>query len=411
MKKIMILTMCFLMVFSSMSAFAQFDDIDAETLAWAGEAVEYLSANKVIDGYPDGTFRPEGNVTRAEFAKMLACAFNQEECDAYYEDTLDHWAASYIRAACAAMYTGELFRPDDDATRADIAYAVAKATNLKNTDVAVLDKFSDASLVIGEMKENVSAAVENSIIIGYEDNTLRPNASVTRAEAAVIIYRALNVKDTPDAENPDVPTPPPAEDKPSAGDDHIYTLYPRRDVLLISSVARTIDAETGEEASRITYRIANDEKEYSSVIPDDTSVRGVKTSVSQLSEGDVFIMDTAFHGQIGYLYVFASFNNTVPSFDTVVSEFGDYQVAYGKVTDVKKSGKAFVLTIDNGTETLTKNVLASLDANLYSVWNQHVNWSLDSLSVIDPAEEDTYVFIRFTNGVATEIIVSDIVRN
>ena len=412
MKKILIFLICFMMIFSSLAAFARFDDIDENTLSWAGEAIDFLADAKVINGYSDGTFKPNGNVTRAEFAKMLTVAFDLEESDAYYDDVLDSWAINYIMAAESCMYVPtNFFEPDRDATRADIAYAVSSALNLKPANSSLINKFDDANLVINEMKINLAAAIEKEIITGYEDNTLRPNDSVTRAEAAVIIYRALNIKNAPEDEIPEVPLPPADDEKPADDMEHIYTLYPCEDVLLITSVSQTMSEVKGKEAYRINYRIANSEEKYSSLIAADTIVKGTKTSVSELRPGDVMIMDTALLGRIGCLYVFASADGAVPTFDTELSSFGDYTIAYGKVTDLQKSSKVFALTLDTGSGTTCEYITNSTDTNVYAPWKKAEKWSLDSLGSIDPADNDTYVFIRYTDGLATEIVVFDMQSN
>lgn len=408
MKKLLIFLICFMMMFSSLAAFARFDDIDENTLSWAGEAIDFLADAGVINGYSDGTFKPNGNVTRAEFAKMLTVAFDLEESDAHYEDVLDSWAIKYIMAAESCMYVPtNYFEPDRDATRADIAYAVSSALNLKPTNASLINKFDDADMVINEMKINLAAAIEKEIITGYEDNTLRPNDSVTRAEAAVIIYRALNIKNAPEDEIPEVPLPPADDEKPADDMEHIYTLYPCEDVLLVTSVSQTMSEVKGKEAYRINYRIANSEEGYSSLIAADTIVKGTKTSVSELRSGDVMIMDTALLGRIGCLYVFASAGGAVPTFDTELSSFGDYTIAYGKVTDVQRSSKVFALTLDTGLGTTCEYITKSTDTNVYAPWKKAEKWSLDGLGSIDPADDDTYIFIRYTDGLATEIVVFD----
>lgn len=408
MKKTIAAILSFMMIFSSVCTFAQFDDIDQSTMDWAGDAINTLFDMGVINGYDDGSFRPDGNVTRAEFAKMLTLAFGLEAGGADYGDISGHWAMEYIVASASCMYTPDSdFRPDSYASRADIAYAAAAVLKLEADDESLVDKYKDADLIIDDMKSNIIAAVKNEIVLGYEDMTLRPDNPVTRAEAAVIVYRALNVKNNPDEDEPSQPTLPP-EVEPDTGKEHIYSLYPRRDLLLVNSVSQTSSGD--EDAYRISYYMASTGEEYSSVIPADTEIRGAKSAVSQLESGDVLLMDTAFLGDIGYLYVFASFDGGVPSFDTAVSEFGDYTIAYGKVTEVKKGGKSIILTVDNGLTVTEEYVSPKLDVNLYSSWKKNAKWSLDSVGVIDPDEEDTYVFIRYTDGVATEIVVSDNVR-
>ncbi len=411
MKKIISLILTIAMIFMSLSAFALFDDIDEETSSWAGEAIDFLSDKGIINGYPDGSFRPDGNVTRAEFAKMLCLSFDSEKEAKAFNDIEGHWAEKYIDSAAGYMYCPEEgFSPDTDATRADIAYAVSCALKLVVEDEKSGDKFTDFNLVKEEMRPAVLAAAENGIVVGYEDLTLRPENSVTRAEAAVIIYRALkqNVKEEAPEQPPVVLPDTPSEETPSASNEHIYTLYPGSDYLLIESVTKTSLEIKGEEAYRLTYRLANSDEEYSSVIPGDTEVQGIRNSVDDIRPGDVLLMSTAFHGYIGYLHVLASFDDVASSFDSPYSGDGDYTAAYGKITSVKSSGKAMILTLDDGISEKEAIVLNNTDVNLFSSWVRADKWSIGDTSDLDNDNGDVYVFIRFTNGLSTEIMANHI---
>ena len=260
-----------------------------------------------------------------------------------------------------------------------------------------------------DTEEITYLAAENKIIVGYEDSSFKPDNAVTRAEAAVILYRAVKL-DTQNNENSSAENVPESNDKentkPQA--DHIYTLYPGRDLILLESITAT--TKNDEEAYRITYRIASDENEYSSVIPYDTEIKGLKSAVSQLASGDVLIMNTAFHGYIGYLHVVASMNKTVPQFNDPYTGNGDYTVGYGKITAINESGRATLLTVDNGFGIKTETVINKVETNVYSNWKKNEKWSKDGIGSVDIESEDVYVFIRYTNGVSTDIIVSDINR-
>jgi len=419
MKKLLSIMLILILVFTYHGAFAAFYDIDNDTFAWSGEAIENLTELGVINGYEDGTFRPNGNITRAEFAKMLSVAFDLKNTDISYDDISDHWAYEYINSSASIMHTsGASFNPDVFATRLDIAYAAASVLDLEALSQNTLNKFTDGYLVEDDVKSNLIAAVENGIILGYEDMTIRPYANVTRAEAAVIVYRALNIKNNAPG---DMPLPEenkpsdevlPEDDKPQTDNKHIYTLYPGKDLILVSSVTSVSLQEKGEDAYRIKYRLANSEEEYTSVIPYDVDVRGVRSDASQLKPGDVLIMDTAFHGHIGYLYVFAAFDHSVPFFDTSVDSYnkGKYTLSHGRITNIEITNRVANLTIDTGSETKTEMILLSVDTNVYSPWNKNAKWSLGDLGEIDIENEDVYVFIRYTDGVATDIILSDITR-
>ena len=119
-------------------------------------------------------------------------------------------------------------------------------------------------------------------------------------------------------------------------------------------------------------------------------------------------MSTAFHGYIGHLYVLSSFGEVVPAFNSPYSGTGDYTVSYGKVTDVKPAGKTVILSIDNGVEVKEEIVINQTDVNLYSSWAKGDKWTLGDMGDIDAENGDTYVFIRFTNGVSTDVVVNNI---
>lgn len=407
MKKIFSILLILTFVFGTINVFAQFNDIDDTTKSWAGEAIDALFEKGIINGYEDGSFRPNGNVTKAEFAKMLVVSFKVEKSEKEFTDTKDHWAEKYIDSAAGVMYCPENeFAPDSDATRADIAYAVSNALGLSKSENNYADKFSDFNLLKEDMKDAVSSAIDAGIIIGYEDSTLKPEASVTRAEASVIIHRALNLslKDENNEEKPEENIPEPEENKK----EHIYTLYPGRDFILIESVTKTSLEKKGEESYRLSYRLAGSEEKYSSLVPADVEVKGLRSSVEAICPGDVLIMSTAFHGYIGHLYVLSSFGEVVPLFDSPYSGTGDYTVSYGKVTDVKPAGKTVILTVDNGVEAKEEFVLNQTDVCLYSSWAKGDKWSAGDVGDIDPENGDTYVFIRFTNGVSTDVVVNNI---
>ena len=125
-------------------------------------------------------------------------------------------------------------------------------------------------------------------------------------------------------------------------------------------------------------------------------------------------MDAAVHGKIRFLYVLTSFEKNAPSgISSALSvpggsswgEYGsgkEYEVIYGKVTAYEKKNKSYNISIDDGSKTQTVSVKNSLDADIFSP--RRSTWSKDSVSSID---EGQYVFIRFTDGSATELIIGD----
>lgn len=99
------------------------DDVFSDIDMWAEQSIKELAAAGVITGYPDNTFRPYDNVTRAEFVTMLMRLIGEEGGTTEFADANGHWAEKYIAKASEYGYiNGYLdgtFRPDADITRAE----------------------------------------------------------------------------------------------------------------------------------------------------------------------------------------------------------------------------------------------------------------------------------------------------
>ena len=91
---------------------------------WYNNAVSTLSNAGILNGYEDGTFQPDGNITRAEFATITARFFEATyEGEDLFSDIAGHWAADYINQAANAGivdgYPDGTFRPQQNITRAE----------------------------------------------------------------------------------------------------------------------------------------------------------------------------------------------------------------------------------------------------------------------------------------------------
>lgn len=419
MKKILSLIIVALLIFSASAVYADFSDFSNEDHAWAYESVSRLTQNGVINGYEDGTFRPQSDITRAEFAKIVTAAFKLDGGKKTFSDISDHWAKEYIEKSSDMIYSpNEDYKPDEAISRAEIAYALTNILKLEKADGNLADEFTDADTVNDDLKENVFAAYKNGIIIGYENSEIRGNIPVTRAECAVLITRALDFdnSDKPSDEKPGKDDGDNKDDSkdPLAELDPIYRLNPGEDVLIVLSMTSASDAKSGDDVYKIKYTLAGKDGEYESVLPDDTVIHGAKSSIGDISNGDVLLVDAAVHGKIRFLYVLTSFEKNAPSgISSAISvpsgsswgEYGsgkEYEVIYGKVTAYEKKNKSYNISIDDGSKTQTVSVKNSLDADIFSP--RRSTWSKDSVSSID---EGQYVFIRFTDGSATELIIGD----
>lgn len=110
-----------------------------------------------------------------------------------FADTTNHWAKDYIAAAAdngiVLGYDNNLFGPDDLITREQMAVMVMKAMKLdtKTSETSFLDK----DQISVWARNYVASAVKEKIIIGYSDDTFKPNKKATRAEAVTVIVNGL----------------------------------------------------------------------------------------------------------------------------------------------------------------------------------------------------------------------------
>lgn len=120
---------------------------DVDENHWAYPQINLLTEKGVIVGYPDGTFKPDENVTRAEFAAMAIRALGQEHTKVvqpvhFTDIDENYWAYSDIQKALyfdliSCDKNGELFRPDDSVSRAE---SLTVAVNALTTETITLQR-------------------------------------------------------------------------------------------------------------------------------------------------------------------------------------------------------------------------------------------------------------------------------
>lgn len=177
------------MLLTSVAFAANFTDFGADH--WAYQYVDKLVANGVINGYEDGSYRPEANVTRAELAKLISVQFGKLSDKAYLDVTQNDWFYDYVIAAGGYFLAGDNFYPNSPATREEVAYAVYMAKQLNQTGEAVA--FTDAGDIAASYQEAVASVAKSGIITGYPDGTFLPKNNITRAEVATVLCRAIDL--------------------------------------------------------------------------------------------------------------------------------------------------------------------------------------------------------------------------
>lgn len=163
---------------------------------WAYTQITDLMEKGIVAGYEDKTFKPDNNVARAEFMVMINKAFGYSQAkeigytdvkagDWFYNDVAIASAAGYI-----AGYDDGSMQPNNPVTREQAAVILAKVLAL-DTSAYKLLPFTDTDTIGAWSLNSVSALFDAKMISGYLDGTFKPTNPINRAEAAVLIGKAL----------------------------------------------------------------------------------------------------------------------------------------------------------------------------------------------------------------------------
>ena len=179
---------------------------------WAESDIDFASNSlKVFEGYGDFTFRPENNITRAEFIAILSrIAYSQNQMEEIYTSDMSyndisgaHWSYTFVISmyehfktnddySFKDIFPGTSFYPDKAITREESAALIA---------VFCKDSVYDNPINLSDVKTNnkfyeeIKRLNNSGIIVGYEDKTFRGSTNITRAESAALIKRVyLDIK-------------------------------------------------------------------------------------------------------------------------------------------------------------------------------------------------------------------------
>ncbi|GGH12871.1 putative Ig domain-containing protein [Paenibacillus segetis] len=185
----------------------QFIDVENH---WAKAAVNNIGSKMVVNGIENGMYHPDQDITRAEFAAIIVrgLGLSLSQGNSLFTDVgTTAWYRSTVQTAyeygLINGFEDGTFRPNDKITREQAMLIVSKAmiiTGLKesatnHSNVDVIRAFSDASTVSEWALDGVADSVSSGIISGRNHNLLVPKANITRAEVAMIIQRLLQTSD------------------------------------------------------------------------------------------------------------------------------------------------------------------------------------------------------------------------
>ncbi|MFD2444215.1 S-layer homology domain-containing protein, partial [Bacillus sp. CGMCC 1.16607] len=180
-------------VLSAKAAGKDFSDVSSDKYYY--DAVLSLSGKGVINGFPDGTFKPDAEVTRSQAAVIIATSLGLKDAavknPGFKDVKEDKWyyksVAALVEKGIISGFDKETFKPDNTVTRAELAKMLTLAYNLK----ASTSKSSFTDVPEDKWFANfVNTLVENKITQGTTATTFAPGKVVTRGQMAAFVHRA-----------------------------------------------------------------------------------------------------------------------------------------------------------------------------------------------------------------------------
>ncbi|RCX20619.1 polygalacturonase [Fontibacillus phaseoli] len=170
---------------------------------WAGKDIEKLASRMIVNGFPDGRFGPGQSLTRAEFAAMLVRALDLrsgQASDRFGDVNSGDWFREAASAAAEAGliqgYADGTFRPNAEISREEMAVMAGRALKLLDADgdlpsATTLGSFRNAARLQDWAREDVQTLLDAGIIQGQSKDRFAPQSISSRAEAAVVLSRLL----------------------------------------------------------------------------------------------------------------------------------------------------------------------------------------------------------------------------
>ncbi|UJF34980.1 S-layer homology domain-containing protein [Paenibacillus hexagrammi] len=167
---------------------------------WAQKAIEKAAGLGIVNGYEDGTFHPEGQVTRAEFTAMLLRAVDVPANGGVTlnftdVDSIPNWGRSLVseavNAGIVSGYDDNTFRPNQLISRAEMAVMVMRAAGIQ-AEEGSKSSFADTDDIPDWANPLVASAVSEGLIHGRDNNMFVPFDNATRAEAVTMIMSLVD---------------------------------------------------------------------------------------------------------------------------------------------------------------------------------------------------------------------------
>jgi hypothetical protein len=169
---------------------------------WAAEQIGYIGTLDIVKGYPDGGFKPSGNITRAEVSTLLIRTkaggddkVKPATLQIFKDVPIKHWAAKYINQAAiddiVKGYPKQIFKPAANITRAEGVMMVGRFGSVEA--IPYNNEFKDVKASHWAAKM-IAGAFKESMLLFLKTEPFQPNKKLTRAESVELLYRTRPVR-------------------------------------------------------------------------------------------------------------------------------------------------------------------------------------------------------------------------
>ncbi len=186
------------MLISSVSTvYAQVTDVEKH---WAKEEISYMLDKGFLTGYPDGTFRPENNISKAEFYRIINYLMSYEEKTEFgFKDVKsEDWFYNDVAKGIKAGYLvdAEFLNPKDFITREEVARIIGIVFKLSE-NAKLATSFKDYTLISSSAAGFIGVLKDKGYIAGFPDGNFGPLNNIKRSEVVKMLYNVLMVEGIP----------------------------------------------------------------------------------------------------------------------------------------------------------------------------------------------------------------------
>ncbi|NJP10576.1 MAG: DUF1565 domain-containing protein [Leptolyngbyaceae cyanobacterium RU_5_1] len=166
---------------------------------WAEGLIRGLVKQGYVSGFPDGMFKPEAPITRAQYAAVISNAFDlpaTQPAAQFVDVPQSFWAYPFIREANQMGFISGFpdgsFRPNQNLTRVQAIVSLIGGLGLTGGVLDVLGYYRDRAQIPSYATEKVATATQRRIVVNYPNvRRLEPMLDITRAAMAAMVYQAL----------------------------------------------------------------------------------------------------------------------------------------------------------------------------------------------------------------------------